>query len=429
MVEESTPNREPATPAAAEAAATKIVRMLRDRGHAAYFAGGCVRDRIMGRSPSDYDVATDAPPDRVQALFHVTRAVGQAFGVVMVRMSGVWIETATFRTESGYADHRHPDQIAFSDAEHDARRRDFTINGLFYDPVDQRVIDYVGGQADIAGRTIRAIGDPPARFEEDYLRMLRAARFAARLGFAIEPATASAIRMHAPRLSAISRERIGLEIRMMLEHPGRAVAVALLQELGLDVSVLMEPATVRPCAILADLPPDADYAQALAAWAIDRHAESARHDSASALATMKIAQIARRWRQALVLSNEHHHGMLEILTALREALRWPQLTVARRKRLMGRSDWPGIQSVWRALAGAHGGFDLPMLQREFDLLREQGVSPAPWVTGDDLTLAGFPPGPRFKHTLDAVYDAQLEGRVGDKSAAMVLADRLMRQAD
>src|SRR5689334_8290213 len=210
------------TPQQKHAAAEKIVRKLRERGHVAYFAGGCVRDQIMGREPSDFDVATDAPPGEVTKLFRRAKLVGQAFGVVRVGVDRAWIEVATFRREWGYADHRHPDHVQYTDAEHDARRRDFTINGLFYDPIDHRVIDFVEGQADIDRKVLRAIGEPRHRFEEDYLRMLRAVRFAARLGFTLDGPTADAIREFAPKLRGISRERIGQEVQLMLEHPARA---------------------------------------------------------------------------------------------------------------------------------------------------------------------------------------------------------------
>ena len=191
-------------------AAEQVVRRLQQAGYTAYFAGGCVRDMRLGIEPVDYDVATEARPPQVVELFRHSRLVGEAFGVVLVRLMGCDVEVATFR------DGRRPDHVDFSDARHDAHRRDFTVNGMFYDPLADRLIDYVGGQEDLRRRVIRCIGEPAQRFDEDYLRMLRAVRFAARLGWPIDPATAQAIADHAPRLARISRERIGMEEALRL---------------------------------------------------------------------------------------------------------------------------------------------------------------------------------------------------------------------
>src|SRR5919199_235347 len=178
--------------------ALAVLRRLRDAGHVAYFAGGCVRDLLLGLEPKDYDVATDAPPQRVRELFGNTQAVGQAFGVILVRHRRSQVEVATFRSDGAYLDGRRPSEVRFTTAEEDAQRRDFTINGLFSDPTEGRIIDYVGGQEDLKNKLLRAIGDPDRRFEEDHLRLLRAVRFAARFGLDIEPHTSDAIRSHAP---------------------------------------------------------------------------------------------------------------------------------------------------------------------------------------------------------------------------------------
>ena len=239
-------------------AAIKIVKVLRESGYEAYLAGGCVRDELLGYHPKDYDIATDAKPDQVCALFKRTRYIGEAFGVVQAHLGKHTVEIATFRTEWGYEDGRRPTEVQFADAQHDAQRRDFTINGLFEDPLaqddDQRIIDYVGGCADLEAGLIRAIGDPNERFSEDYLRMLRAVRFATRLGFEIEADTAAAIVPLADRLTKISRERIGQEVMWMLTpDPGilsaefgpekicrPAQAIRLIQQLRLDSAILTE---------------------------------------------------------------------------------------------------------------------------------------------------------------------------------------------
>lgn len=408
--------------------AVHVVRALRDAGHVAYFAGGCVRDQIMGSEPSDYDVATDAPPDRVTELFPKARLVGQAFGVVMVRSKRAWIEVATFRKDIGIADHRHPEHVEFTDAEHDAQRRDFTINGLFYDPIAEQVIDFVGGRVDVASRTIRAIGVPEQRFAEDYLRMLRAVRFAARFKFSIEENTASAIRQYAPQLAAISRERIHDEVAAMLAHPNRAVAMRLLSELTLDAPALNEPTVDRELALLGMLPGEGDVPMgaALSAWAIDRLLQPATTmpELHGALDRLKGVQITRRWRSALMLSNEDRNLMRGILTTLPIAAHWDEHDIARRKRLMSRDDWPWVAMLLKALAEPVG-LDADAFESQTRELAEHGVAPTPLLDGDQLVAAGYPPGPAFKHTLDAVYDAQLRGEIETADEALKLAGELL----
>src|SRR3954470_8002100 len=224
--------------------AVDVARRLRESGHQALWAGGCVRDRLMGQLPKDYDVATDAVPDRVREVFGRRRTlpIGASFGVITVLgpEGAGQIDVATFRRDAGYSDGRHPDAVSFSDAEHDAQRRDFTINGLFFDPLEDRVIDYIGGQDDLARCVIRAIGDPLARIAEDKLRMLRAIRFAARFSFAIEERTLAAIKQQAHDLVIVSAERIAAELRMILTHASRARGVELLADTGLLGVVLPE---------------------------------------------------------------------------------------------------------------------------------------------------------------------------------------------
>lgn len=415
---------------AARDAALKIVRVLRDGGHQALFAGGCVRDQIMGREPSDYDVATDAPPQRVLELFRVARHVGEAFGVVMVRISGAWVEVATFRKDVGHTDGRHPDQVVFTDAEHDAQRRDFTCNGLFYDPVTERVIDYVGGVQDIERRVIRAIGEPERRFEEDYLRMLRAVRFAAKLQFQIEPATLEAIRTHAHQLQHISRERIGMEVQMMLEHPTRARAAHLLHEVGLDGPALMDDPTDREPIALSHLELRAPYPGALAAWLIDRQIEPHRPgrivELVDAVDRIRAAPVIRRWRKALTLSNQHRDTLEWLTATLPQALLWFELSVAQQKRMMAHEAWPQLLDLLRATVKLlrEESFDLQNLEAQAARHEAQGVAPPPLVTGDDLVAEGFAPGPMFKRVLDRVYDAQLIGAVETREQAIELAKEL-----
>ncbi|MBN2129808.1 MAG: CCA tRNA nucleotidyltransferase, partial [Sedimentisphaerales bacterium] len=214
-------------------AAIEIVRQLHRRGFEALLAGGCVRDMLLGRCAKDYDVATNARPEEVMRLFRRTLKVGAKFGVVIVLTRGRQVEVATFRSEAGYEDGRHPGTVEFTSAAEDASRRDFTINGMFYDPLERRVIDYVDGQADLKRRIVRTIGDPQARLGEDYLRMLRAVRFSTQLEFEIESRTYAAIRRHAESIVRISGERIVAELEGILCHPNRAAGASLLSEMGL----------------------------------------------------------------------------------------------------------------------------------------------------------------------------------------------------
>jgi poly(A) polymerase len=229
-----------------EALASTIVATLRNSGYQAYLVGGCVRDLLLGCHPKDFDVATDAPPGRIMQLFPNSGQVGAHFGVVLVRDGGAQVEVATFRSDRDYTDGRHPASVQFeSDPREDVLRRDFTINGLMMDPESGEVLDYVGGQADLERRAIRAIGDPEIRFREDHLRLLRAVRFAARLGFAIEPATMAAIRAHHASIQTVSAERIREELVRILTEGGARRGFELLDDAGLLNDILPEIAAMK----------------------------------------------------------------------------------------------------------------------------------------------------------------------------------------
>lgn len=433
-------------------AAVQIVRTLQDAGHVAYLAGGCVRDTLRGETPKDYDVATDALPGAVMRLIPRSRFVGEAFGVVLARVFDHDVEVATFRKEGRYLDGRRPEEVSFTDARQDALRRDFTINGLFEDPfadaeggddtapMHGRIIDYVDGRADLQRGVIRAIGDADDRFAEDYLRMLRAVRFAARLGFRIEEQTQRAIRMHARYLGQISRERIGMEVLAMLASPSRAVAAALLDELNLDGPALNEEHLERDYTTLANLPADATIPASLAAWLIDRQFDAAsstashggRQDAYAAFAAAmhtviatRVQRAARRWRSALSLSNEHYRGLLAVFAQLSKALDWPVASVAARKRLLACSEWHMTASVVASLgARCEAASWAERVRVESMALQAEGVAPDPWVSGQDLIDIGLKPGPMFRRWLDRVYDAQLEGRVTSREQALELVREL-----
>ncbi len=434
----------------------QIVRRLRESGFTAYLAGGCVRDDWLGVEPKDFDVATDAKPDQVGRLFPRSRAVGEAFGVMLVRLGGYTTEVATFRTEWGYEDGRRPTQVHFSDAQHDAQRRDFTINGLFEDPLatdrDQRFIDYVGGRRDLDAGVIRAIGDPDQRLAEDYLRMLRAVRFASRLRFEIESHTADAIRKHARDLNRIARERIGQELMGMLTPPAlpaspgagveagvdrrRLRAIRLLQDLGLDGPVLLEDPQRVELTTVSGLC-GGGPTTVLAAWLLDRYlfGESGSITRPPGSATTEepqplVERLApfvndtldhrvRQWRQALCLSNEDRSDLQRTIRLLPAVARWSQLDTAQRKRLLADAVWEQVFALFEALG--HQPEVAVMSQRisyESKPLFDSGVAPQPWVDGHDLIAMGHNPGPRFKALLEQAYDAQLDGTVTNRDEAL-----------
>jgi poly(A) polymerase len=441
-------------PIRARHVATHIVRKLREAGHLAYFAGGCVRDGLLGLHPTDYDVATDAPPKRVRQVFPRTAEVGAAFGVVLVHIAPpdygehadgglVSVEVATFRSDGPYTDARRPDTVRFSDPKSDAERRDFTINALFLDPLapqdeharalgrgdlEGQVIDFVGGVVDLKARILRAVGDPEKRLAEDHLRALRAVRFAARLDFALDPATAAAITRSAGELRGVSRERIGEELRRMLVLPSRATAVALLERLTLDAPVLNEPTRVSSGRLLAGLPREAGVTTALAAWVTDRLRVAGATPGAPEawLSDSQSADIARRWRAALMLSNdetEELDGILRSSWAITQ--RWGALRISQRKRLAARPAFGKSLQVVRAS-------DAPIAEQVAGHVAAMeadgvGIDPVPLVTGDDLIADGMKPGPRFKGILDEVRDTQLEGGIKTKEEGLELARRLCVQ--
>jgi poly(A) polymerase len=408
---------QPVTP---RAAATWVARRLREAGFRALFAGGCVRDALLGLEPADHDVATDADPEAVRRVFPRAIGVGEAFGVMLVRHGGRTVEVATFRADGNYADGRRPDAVRFSDDREDALRRDFTVNGLFEDPETGEVIDHVGGRADLAAGVLRAIGDPDARLAEDRLRALRAVRFAARFSLAVDPATEAAVRRVAHDLRAVSRERIGNELRRMLAHPTRARAVELVEGLGLAPAALLEPACAVDRSRLAALAPGAPFEEALAAWMLGRPHDGRTAPSCAGDVPHADDSRARclAWREALVLSNDETDALAATL-AMRPRIvaEWTGAGRALRKRLASSSGFGGAC----ALLAAEGQAVAARLASDLPALRAEGIRPAPFVTGDDLVAIGLTPGPRFRGILDAVYDLQLEGAVADRASALEAA--------
>ena len=382
-----------------------MARKLREAGYRALFAGGCVRDSILGHEAADFDVATSAIPAEIRQIFPRAMGVGESFGVMLVRHGGRSIEVATFRADGVYVDGRRPDAVRFSDDREDAARRDFTINGLFEDPETGEIIDHVGGRADLAAGILRAIGSADDRLHEDRLRALRAARFAARFTLTIDPGTEAAVRRIAHDLTGVSRERIGNEVRRMLLHSSRARAVDLIESLGLAPSVLGESAPAGDHALLRALPVTAGFAESLAAWMLGRVASD----------TSPARQ--RRWREALILSNDESDLLAAILSLRpRIAGTWVGGDRAVRKRLAAAPGFAGAMAILRAEhrpVVATVDADLPALHAE-------GIQPAPLVTGDDLVAMGMCPGPAFRPMLDRAYDLQLNGGFSDRDAALAV---------
>ena len=388
--------------------AYEVVRRLRDVGHQALWAGGCVRDQLLGLLPKDYDVATSARPEQIRELFGQRRtiAVGAAFGVIAVlgpRSAGS-VEVATFRGESQYLDGRHPSEVHFTDAEHDAQRRDFTINGLFFDPMKSEVIDYVNGQRDLAERIVRAIGDPAARFADDKLRMLRAVRFAATFNFTIEPATLAAIDRHAAEIHQVSAERIGMEVRRMLLDPRRAAALKQLEACKLLVEVLPE---------VALLPRDVQKATR----AVLRHLDGPTLSVALA-ATLHRAggpDVAREVSRRLRFTNKEADRSEWLLSHLEQIaaadrLAWPQL-----QRILVHEGGAELVQLLMVITGETAA---TRLCREKFALPAEVLNPAPLVDGSDLLAAGVPAGPDVGKLLEQIRDAQLAGTVTSQEQAL-----------
>ncbi len=415
--------------------ALAVLLRLREAGHVAYFAGGCVRDELMGRQPTDYDIATDAPPDRVRKLFRRTEAVGQAFGVILVRQGRSVVEVATFRSEGVYLDGRRPTSVQFTSAEEDARRRDFTINGLFLDPIENRVIDYVGGQEDLKARRLRAIGDPGARFAEDHLRLLRAVRFAARFDLTIEPSTGEAIRRHAPQLIRISPERIAEELRLMLCPPTRVRAWPALWEFALVGQVFrfihppqeIQLNRARSIFLAIEQGTTLGFGEALAGATLcyQWQLRGGEGDLRDLLEKPAVQAAVRGCRKGLRLSNETSTEMGMILSSISPLLADDPPRVAAMKRFLALPASGGARRLLRAIQAVGVQPErIDWLEGQLDELAKTEVAPPPLITGDDLVQAGMHPDPAFKRILDAVYDAQLEHRISTREDAMALARQL-----
>ena len=426
--------------------AVSIVRSLQEAGYQAYFVGGCVRDMLLGREPADYDLATDATPDQVMRIFPETYAVGAKFGVVLVPSAGAneneVVEVATFRSDIGYSDGRHPDQVRYSkDPREDAERRDFTINGLLLNPINQEVLDFVGGRKDLESRTIRAIGEPELRFAEDKLRMLRAVRFAARFSYTIEPVTSVAIQKLAPQIHQVSRERVRDELTKMLTEGHARNAFLLLDQTGLLREVLPEISAMKGVEQPPQFHPEGDvFVHTLLlldklpqpcpptlAWGALLHdvgkpatfriaPDRIRFDGHVDVGIKMAEEICRRLR----FSNDDAEQIIALVGNHMRFAQAQQMKESTLKKFMRMPRFEEHLELHRMDCQASHG-DLT----SFDFVREKMAAtpvevmrPAPLISGDDLIDAGYSPGPQFKEILAAIEDGQLEGRLRDRDAAM-----------
>ena len=423
--------------------ATAIVQKLHEHGYVAYFAGGCIRDALQDIPPKDIDIATSASPGQVQALFQRTIPVGIQFGVVRVLASDLEFEVASFRSDGVYLDGRRPSEIRFSTPEQDALRRDFTINGMFYDPLNDRVIDYVNGREDLSGKLIRAIGQPSERFAEDRLRMLRAIRFATTLAFEIESRTWSAVKADAQAIAVVSPERIRDELLKILVSPHRLRGFDLLDKSGLLAEILPELAALKGCdqpeqfhpegdvfvhtrLMLSMLAPNASAAEVLAVLLHDVGKPPTRsfdptdqrirfngHDRVGAEmaeAVMTRLRFPRHEIDLVVDAVRNHMAFKDV----------QQMRPARLRRFMARPYF-GIELELHRVdcAGSHGDLEnYQFLVRKASEFAQEPLIPRPLVRGDDLISMGLQPGPRIGELLEAVQTAQLEGEVTTRAQAL-----------
>jgi len=442
--------------------ATSIVETLRRQGFQAYLVGGCVRDLLLGRQPKDYDVATNATPAQVMGIFPETYAVGAQFGVVLVpapeseransgssgsSFHAHAVEVATFRSDIGYSDGRHPDEVRFSqDPRDDVSRRDFTINGMLLDPVSSEVLDFVGGRKDLEARIIRTIGDPEQRFGEDKLRMLRAVRFAARFEYAIEPATFAAMRELAEQIKVVSRERVRDELSRMLTESHARRAFLLLDESGLLKYVLPDISAMKGVEQPPEFHPEGDvFVHTLLlldnlphpcpltlAWGALLHdvgkpatfragPDRIRFDGHVEVGVKIAEEICRNLR----FSNDETEQILALVDnhmRFGHVSRMKESTLKRFLRLPAFEEHLALHRA-DSLASHRNLSTYEFIQQKRAEIPPEKMRPSPLVTGDDLIAAGHAPGPKFREILSAVEDAQLEGRLASRDAALEFVRR------
>ncbi len=384
--------------------AIEIVQLLRNASHEAYLVGGCVRDMVMGIEPADYDIATSAHPEQIMKLFPRTAAIGAKFGVVLVIHQNHDFEVATFRSDEAYVDGRRPTGVVFTDVKTDVLRRDFTINGLLYDPIEKRILDFVHGQEDIANKVVRAIGDPSRRFQEDKLRILRAVRFGARLGYAIEPETWKAVCSMAPQIHQVSMERIQGEIvRTLIEGQARH-GVQLLHASGL----------------LREILPEVEWSDHLMDCLSQLKAGESSSFAMAVLLHEIPSDVVERIVQRLKFSNAEIQHVVSLVRERSRMHALMALPVGALKKIFRLPEFEDHLELMRIcdIASHRDLDDYNFALQKFRSWTPDDIQPIPLVTGEDLIARGFTPGPIFKEILGRVEDEQLEGRLRDRTQAL-----------
>jgi len=419
--------------------ADEIVRVLREHGHEAYFAGGCVRDMVMGVEPQDYDISTSARPETVMELFPKTNAVGAQFGVVLVHMGGADYEVATFRADAEYADGRHPTAVEFCSAREDVERRDFTINGMLFDPIEGKVLDWVGGREDIRRKVVRTIGEPESRFEEDKLRMLRGVRFACRLGFAIEQATYDAMRRKADELGVVSAERIRDELLRILTQPHAGRGLRLMHDVGFLRVILPEveamcgveqPPEFHPegdvfehTCMMFDIVdgPSPELAMGILLHDVGKpgtqtFTDRIRFNEHDREGGVTARAVCRRLR----FSNDQVEHISELVAQHMRFAAAKRMRLATLKRLLALPRFEEHLELHRLdCLASHRKLDIyDFLRRKLEEFSEEELRPEPLINGRDLLAMGYPQGPVFGRILSEVREQQLEGNLDTREAAL-----------
>ena len=430
--------------------AEAIVLRLTEAGHQAVYAGGCVRDALLGRPYPDVDIATSATPDQVQTIFpKASDPQGKAFGVIRLRQGDHIFEIATFRVDGPYLDGRRPSSVTFTTAEEDAKRRDFTVNGMFFHPLQNQVLDFVRGRHDLDAKVIRAIGDPAARFQEDRLRLFRAIRFAVQLGFAIEPGTWEALVRLAPESKNLAPERVRDELVKIFTSPDPARGLDLLHDSGLVAIWLPELLEMRGCAQSPEHHPEGDVwihtrlllthlkhpSPVLALSALLHDVGKPRTSRTEPSGRIRFfghegvgARMAEEILRRLRFSNEQIEAVVACIAnhmAFKDA---PQMRVSTLKRLLARPTFSEELELHRVdCTASHGELDIHrfLLAKQAEFSKEE-IKPKPWVTGHDLETLGMRPGPSMGKLLHQLMDEQLEGKLLDREAALARARELVR---
>lgn len=398
-------------------AAIKVIKRLQRGGFQTLLAGGCVRDMLLRKRAKDHDVATNAKPHDVIRLFKRTLKVGAKFGVVIVLVENQQVEVATFRTETGYTDGRHPGSVEFTTAAEDAGRRDFTINGMFYDPLKKEVIDYVNGQSDLKSKVIRTIGKPSERFAEDYLRMLRAVRFSTQLGFEIESSTWSAVCGNAKKITQISGERIAMELEGILVHPNRAAGASMLIESGLAKVIFpdfTDEQTKSAIGVLSQLRKKVDFALALAGF-------FAGCETDFAVRSCRVLKLSR---------NQNKH--IKFLLANRGKPLDKQMSLADLKKFLAQPYFWDLYELQLAIQkakspGRKSHSALISLRRRIKALGDVDIQPKPLLNGHDMIRLGAVPGPVLGQLAEEIYIAQLEGTLNTSEQAEEWAKKWLQK--